>query len=151
MSSSFGKNLLIAFYFTSSSPHLQYRQNRNFQKQQPFRAEGARTPTACSVSDFELSASHLCFSSVQFTKNHVCKAYLAAKRVQSSHGIQNLASNSEKDYTVAFGEIILAARLELALLKQLSALPSFPHRNCKSLNGITQSCFTLWKFLGFWL
>ena len=83
--------------------------------------------------------------SVQFTKNHVCKAYLAAKRVQSSHGIQNLASNSEKDYTVAFGEIILAARLELALLKQLSALLSFPHRNCKSLNGIAQSFLTPWK------
>ena len=94
---------------------------------------------------FELSASHLCFSSVQFTKNHVCKAYLAAKRVQSSHGIQNLASNSEKDYTVAFGEIILAARLELALLKQLSALPSFPHRNCKSLHGIAQSLLTPWE------
>ena len=97
------------------------------------------------TSRFELSASHLCFSSVQFTKNHVCKAYLAAKRVQSSHGIQNLASNSEKDYTVAFGEIILAARLELALLKQLSALPSFPHRNCKSLHGIAQSLLTPWE------
>ena len=60
-------------------------------------------------------------------------------------GFKNLASDSGKDYTVAFGELILAARLELALLKQLSALQSFPHCNCKSLHGIAQSCFTPWK------
>ena len=60
-------------------------------------------------------------------------------------GFKNQASNSEKDYAVAFGEIILAARLELALLKQLSALPSFPHRNCKSLHGIAQSLLTPWE------
>ena len=48
------------------------------------------------TSRFELSASHLCFSSVQFTKNHVCKAYFAAKRVQSSHGIQKLGEQFRK-------------------------------------------------------
>ena len=94
------------------------------------------------ASKFELSASHLRFPCVQFTKNHVCKAGFATKGIHSFHGIQNLASNSEKDYTVAFGELILAARSKLALLKQLSALPSFPHCNCKSLHGIVQSYFT---------
>ena len=97
------------------------------------------------ASKFELSASHLRFPCVQFTKNHVCKAGFATKGIHSFHGIQNLASSSEKDYTVAFGELILAARSKLALLKQLSALPSFPHCNCKSLHGIAQSYFTPWK------
>ena len=34
--------------------------------------------------------------SVQFTKNHVCKACIAAKRVQSSHGIQKLGEQFRK-------------------------------------------------------